>query len=70
MGNTVRLLHKNVCSLLRDIYDASFKRENSLFMHVQSVSTLTDGILLFYSEISCQKSDATYLLRFSFGLQK
>ena len=32
---------------------------DSLFMQVQCASSLMNGILLFYSEISCQKDDVT-----------
>ena len=41
---------------------------NSLFMQVQCASSLTDGILLFFSEINYQKGDVTYLFRFCFSM--
>ena len=33
------------------------ERENGLLMQVQCESSLTDGILLFYSGINCKKDD-------------
>ena len=41
------------------------ERMNSLFMQMQSASSLTHGILQFYSGINCQKGEVTYLFRFS-----
>ena len=41
------------------------ERVNSLFMLVQCASSLTDGILLFYSGINCQKASWHFILIFS-----
>ena len=50
------------------LFKVNKERVNSLFKPVQCTSSLTNGILLFYSEINCQKGDVTYLFKFYFSL--
>ena len=50
------------------IYKVNRERVNSLFMRVLCASSLTDGVLLFHSEINCQKGDLSYLFTFCFDL--
>ena len=59
------MLPKTIFSLfkLKSLIYANKERVNSLFM--LCASSLTDGVLLFYCGINCQKGEVTYLFRFS-----
>ena len=47
---------------------ANHEKVNSLLVQMQCASSQTDGILLIYSGINCQKGKVTYLFTFCFSL--
>ena len=42
------------------LFKVNQERMNSLFVPAQFASSLTDGILLFYSGSNCKKDDRSY----------
>ena len=50
------------------LFNVNQESVNGLFTQVQCASSLSDGILLFYSGIISQKGNVTYLFRFCFSL--
>ena len=59
----------DIISDIEDLYHPLIvQRVNSLLMQVQYASSLTDGILLFFSGINCQKSDVKFLFKFWLSL--
>ena len=51
---------------LYSLFKVNQERVKSLIMRVKCASSLTDGILLFYSGINNQKGDVICLFRFCF----